>query len=252
MQAAGANLQAGAAASPPRQANPILLYSCLDSLDQWIRAGNGALVRYENGGSIDRAAGQDRLAVAIALRGTAALAGAEVTLRQLGRLGLNLLTIDDPSDPLFAGGQLAPGSTELLQTAQSANILLHIDLADTAFFDALAGVYKGRMLWSLDLPRAAALKSALQKRLSSGKFVLVLRCAPGDDARQLLDLAMSLPAGRLHLSILARAVDQEALQAMPAFVTMFHDLLNARVGGEQSYKMMEKWFGRNVKKILTQ
>lgn len=231
--------------------DPCSLYSRLDSLDQWIQAHPRELIRFENAGSVDRAAGQGRLAVALALHGTAALKGSAATLRQLGRLGLNLLILDDPTDPVFSGHDLGPVGKTLLPAAQAANILVQLDLADTTLVDAVMKGSNGRLLWSLDLDQAAAMQPALIRRLNSDKMILVLRSTAEDDPQQLLDLAMALPADRLYVSLVDSA-SPEAWRELPRFVMTFHKLLAARVGGEQSYKRMEKWFGRNLKKLLPQ
>jgi len=230
---------------------PCALFARLDSMEQWIGSQSQELIRFETAGSVDRAAGQGRLAVGIALRGTGTLKGSAATLRQLGRLGVNLLTIDDPSDPIFAGGQLSSAGRELLQTAQSANLLVHLDLADTTLVDAVMAGFQGRLFWSIGLDEAAANRAALQRRLNRDKTILILRCSAEDDPQQLLDLATSLPAGRLHISVL-EGMDAEKQRAAYAFVAACHKLLTAEVGGEQSYKRMEKWFGRNLKKLLPQ
>ncbi len=227
------------------------LFNSLDSLDQWIGAHPAELIRYENAGSVDRAAGQGKQATAVALRGTSALHGSPATLRQLGRLGLNLLALEDPADPVFAGSELAPAGITLLAAAQSTNLLVNLELADTARVDAVMKNFKGRLIWSLDLEQAAALQPALIRRLGNDKTILVLRLTAVDDPQQLLDLAMALPADRLHLSI-DHAVNTASWDALPGLVTTLHKLLTERTGGEQSYKRMEKWFGRNLKRLLPQ
>jgi hypothetical protein len=228
-----------------------LLFSRLDSLEKWIGRQQKHFIRYENAGAIDRAAGQAKVAVGIALRGTSGLDGSAALLGQLGRLGLNILSLADPADPLFAGKGIAPAGGELLQAAQSANLLLDVAMADTLLFDALQEAYKGRILWSVDWAQSAGKRGAIGRRLTGEKTLLILRFTPEDDLQALLDLALSLPANKVHLAILADG-EPDAAGTIPATISALHKLLTAKTGGEQSYKLMEKWMGRNAKRMLPQ
>ncbi len=228
---------------------PAQLFSRLDSLEQWIAAHPVHLTRYENSGSVDRAAGQGKLSAAVCLRGTHLLHGEASVARQLGRLGLNILAIDSPRDPVFAEGGIGAAGRELLRAAESASMLLHIDLADTSRAGELLDLWRGRAIWSLDLAKAAAMPQAVNRRLAAGKVVLLLRCRPEDDPGALLELAALLPSDRIHISILG-SPEPGQLKKMDGFVKALHTLAAARMGREESYKQMVKWFGRNVRRIL--
>ncbi|HOC23894.1 MAG TPA: M20/M25/M40 family metallo-hydrolase [bacterium] len=225
------------------------LFSRLDSLEQWIAAHPQHLARYENGGTIDRAAGQGKLAVGIRLKGTRALRGEAAVMRQLGRLGLNILTIDSPEDPLWAEIGNGKAGKALLRAAETASMLLHVDLADTSLAGALLTAWKGRAVWSLDLAAAAAMPGAVARRLADGKAIALLRCRPEDDPGGLLELAAQLPSDRIHISVLGSPESRE-LKRMEGFVSTLHSLAAAKMGREESYKQMEKWCGRNIRRIL--
>ncbi|HOC90176.1 MAG TPA: hypothetical protein PKI90_11570, partial [bacterium] len=65
----------------------------------------------------------------------------------------------------------------------------------------------------------------------------------------LLELAALLPSDRIHISILG-SPEPGQLKKIDGFVKALHTLAAARMGREESYKQMVKWFGRNVRRIL--
>ena len=228
------------------------LFDRLDSLEQYISARDKRLIRYTGSSTIDLAAGQTKLAVGIHLRGTGALQGDGVILRQLGRLGLNILTIDDPADAVFDGSRLAVQSGAMLRAAESTPLLLHVDLHDTLLVDAIGSAWKGNILWSLDLEQAVKLSDALKRRLAGKKLVVLLRCSPLDDPNQLDALAAALPSDKVHIALQGSTGESDAARDRESFVASLHSMLRERVGGEQAFKMMEKWLGRNLKSLLSQ
>ena len=238
------NLGIHGAALPLTAPEPALLCSRLDSLDQWIGRSARFLQRYEDGSSLDRAAGQGKLAVAVMLQGTRALQGSPAALRQLGRLGLNLLVISDPQDPLFADGEISAAGAALLKTGHAANLLLRSELSDTLLHNALNAAWPGRLIWSLDLKQAQRVRDRAASFAAAGKHVLALRCSGEEDVAELVDLALALPADRIHLELAADAAEQG-----PRLVTQLYRVLTQRVGGERSYKLMENWLGRNIKRV---
>lgn len=237
------------AALPLTAPAPASLFRQLDSLDQWIARTPGHLIRYEDGGSVDRAAGQGKLAVALLLQGTTALQNSPAALRQLGRLGLNLLVISSPQDPLFANGEISAAGAALLKAGQTANLMLRSELADTALHNALAAAWPGRLIWSLDLKEAQRLRTGTAAFAASGKHLLSLHCSDEEDMAELADFALTLPADKVHLDLTAGTA--EGWPDSPRLVTQFYQVLTQRVGGERSYKLMEKWLGRNLKRLLT-
>ena len=170
-------------------------------------------------------------------------------MRQLGRLGLKILTIDSPEDPLWAEIGNGKAGKALLRAAETASMLLHVDLADTSLAGALLTAWKGRAVWSLDLAAAAAMPGAVARRLADGKAIALLRCRPEDDPGGLLELAAQLPSDRIHISVLGSPESRE-LKRMEGFVSTLHSLAAAKMGREESYKQMEKWCGRNIRRIL--
>ena len=137
------------------------LYQSVDDLLQWIMENKDHLIRFENDASFSEAAGSGKLAVAIGLNGTQSLSKNIGAFRNISKLGLDVLSIGDPSDPIFSGNQLNMFGKEILQGCEHENVLIDWTIQDV---DALSNTiknYAGKVFIRLKIDQALHLDNQI-------------------------------------------------------------------------------------------
>lgn len=231
-------------------ASAVQIYAHLDSIGQFIKTSRASFLRYENAGSLDRAAADGKIAVATVLKGTAAVQEAPVLLRQLVQLGLNFIEID-ATDPIFQDAAISAQRVTLLQSIKETAVVLRVSGADSQQFAALRQNFPGRIIWSLTLPAAIAQQSAVKTALLADKTLLSLRLSVHDDPDQLSELVDLLPRQRIHLDVDPDLdLSDASLAAKKEMLQAFYRLRCHLSSVEMTYQDMERWCGRNLHALL--
>ncbi len=235
---------------PGTASSTVPLYARLDSIGQFIKTSSATFLRYENAGSLDRAAADGKIALATMLKGTAAVRETPFQLRQLVQLGLNYIEID-ATDPIFQDAAISAQGMTLLHSIKDAPVVLMVSRVDSQQISALRQNFTGRILWSLDLPAVIAQQAAVKRALQADKTLLSLQVTAQDDPDQLSELVDALPRQRVHLDVHADVdFSDAALEKKVEMLQAFY-LLRCHVSSvEMTYKEMEGWCGRNLKALL--
>ena len=232
-------------------ATPLALLQRLDSLSARIREASAVCLRFENGGSLDRAAADGKIAIAPLLLGSSAVAETPFLARQLVQLGVHFIEINAVDDPVFNGEGISAFGRSLLHSLQETAAVLIVSIPDSTRWGALRRAFSGRMIWSLDLAAAPYYTAPLAEWLERDKSLAVIRVAPADDPDELSTALERLPRSRVHLDFSsAWEVTGRDLQVKRSLLQQFYVLRCQRSGLETAYKEMEQWFGRNMKTLL--
>jgi len=229
------------------------LYHAADSLSQWIKAQERYLLPSRNGGSLNEAASSGKLAVTMKLDGTFLLDGDIGLFRNLTKLGVGFLSIDNPADPIFSGDSLSAIGNEVLQVCKDENVLLDCAVQVTAFVGIIMKESAGRAIFRFNAEKAVQLADWVKRRVDKKRHLLVIECSPACRTEKLSAIMDSFDCERIYFSFSSSkgtGLNEENLAVSFSLLQGLYELRVAKGGKEQAYKEMVAVWGGNLKWLL--
>ncbi len=225
------------------------LFADLDHVEELIRNGKDKrLIRFKNSASLDAAANESKLAVAVALNGSAMLAGNVMLARVLCRAGVNWLTIRDRQDPMFNAGLLSEWGKTLLKAWSEENGVLDCALSDTASIRALAAAYKGKMFLRVKYHLIDGLADFLVDIGKNKNCLVILEATPDQMPEKVWAFYERMRPAGLHLTLTNTLLISDELKYQ--WMQKLYDARLATAGRDVAYKQMTALLGEKLKSFI--
>ena len=220
------------------------LFTELEQVEQQI-IDDSTLIRFKNSAQLNEAAAQARLAVAVILNGTARLQGKTAYARMLCRAGVNWLSIQSTTDPIFSQNGLSDWGRSLLQAWSEENGLLDCTIADTAQVASLLSVGQSKVMLRLRQQQAVALADWLKRKLQDKRLLLILEATPDQPVEPVWKLVEQLPAAGCHVAFTKPLAINDEYKYQ--WLQKLYDIRKNTEGVAKTYSVMLKLFGENLK-----
>jgi hypothetical protein len=225
------------------------LFNDLDRVEELIRSGKDkTLLRFKNSATLDAAAGESKLAVAVALEGTASLNKNAVLARMLCRAGVNWLTIRDREDPILSSGQLTDWGKDFLKVLGEENGILDCAVSDTTAIRAISKALKGKMFLRVKYHQIDGLGKFLADIGNKKSCLVILEATPDQIPDKVWALWGQMKPGSLHLTMLNSLLISDELKYQ--WLQKMYEARLATVGQEAAYKHMTSLLGESLKNFI--
>ncbi len=234
------------------------LYGAVDAFDGWIGQHSDHVMRYEDSGSLNRAAGSGKLAAALGMSGTTILGGNEGRLRQLARLGLDVIRLDDSHDPVFDDSAPSAWGKSVLEVCKKENILLVLGLADPGVTMSVIEAYNGKAVVRAPVKHILENQDACRRVVDDQNSLLTVECCSETEADQLSQIMDTLGTRAIHFSMFSspsehRGKESHKSASAEGFFRLIQNLYEKRmVGRDKStvYDEMVRVLGGNLRRVL--
>src|SRR4030042_4662032 len=119
------------------EGDPVVLYEALESWKQWIEENGKHLIDFNGAAVLNDAAGSGRLAVALGVEGAGLFQERILHFKNLAKLGLDVVSLGDPSGPLFVEGKWSAFGRTFFDVCRKENVLIDWTITDTACIRAM-------------------------------------------------------------------------------------------------------------------
>ena len=224
------------------------LLGAADAFDVWIENNSDYLLRYKNSRTINQAAGSGKIAVALGLSGTHALDGNERLLRQLSKLGLNVLRIDSPDDSVFDESTLSEWGKKVLGTCGEEQLLLEICTEDVDLIKTVTDAHKGKAVIRVPWKQVLGKEGSYQNVVKNKNVFLVIECCPEAKAAHLSMFIDQWGVKGVHFSMLSahqNGDDEEYRASLSAewFFRLMQELYELRLENSDKQTVYEEMVG---------
>jgi len=234
------------------------LFGAVDAFDGWIGQHCDHVMRYEDSGSLNRAAGSGILAAALGMSGTTLLGGKEGRLRQLARLGLDVIRLDDSHDPVFDGSALSAWGKSVLGVCEKENILLVLGLTDPGVTMSVIEAYNGKAVVQAPVKDILKNQDAYRRVVDDKNALLTVQCCPETEADQLSQIMDTLGTRSIHFSLFSPCLEHQEKESHKAvsaerFFRLIQNLYEKRMSSRDKgtvYDEMVRVLGGNLRRVL--
>ncbi len=235
--------------------SPLALYSAIDEMSEWIRSDQEHWIRFQNGGSLSQAGSDGRIALGLALDGTACLNRDLALFRHVSRLGIDLLRLHDADDPVFGKESLSAFGKGVLGICSVEGIPVLLDAAESSMLHMLEE-HTGPVVVFRDWEQMAGDLRDLKRFLEGKKRLLVLHCDSSMNAAALSDVIDVLGDHEVHLSVVTEGMIEKAVPEYDRISwkhCLAQKLVEERLRKHDKaavYEEMVRLFGGNLRKVL--
>ena len=226
------------------------LYAAIDSLSQLSQSDSANQVRFEGNTSFNVAAAEGKLVIAMGLRGTDALNGNLPLIRNLSKIGLDVLQIARATDPIFTGNALNPFGKKVLQICSKHGVCLDWTLSDSNLMRTTMDDFGGKGVIRLPLADARKLSPKLKSLVTPENRLLIVECDSASNAADVSILIDELGSKNLHISVAASDEAADAQNWRYRLIQNVYQLRLDKSNQEDTYDDMVRTLGGNLKNLL--
>jgi hypothetical protein len=228
---------------------PQQLFNDLDRVEELIRSSaNKTLLRFKNSATLDAAAGESKLAVAVSLEGSSLLNNNTVLARMLCRAGVNWLTIKDREDPILSSGRLTEWGKSLLKVWSEENGILDCALSDTVAIRAIYAAFKGKLFLRVKYHQIESLGGFLAELGNKKSCLVILEATPDQAPEKVWPCWDRIKPGAVHLCMLNSLLISDDLKYQ--WLQKMYEARLAGVGQEAAYRQMTSLLGESLKSFI--
>jgi hypothetical protein len=226
-------------------------YRSIDEMNQWVKRNDRQLIRFQNGNSLNQAKSEGKMAVATGVIGSQIFQHDIGALRNLSKLGLSFLCLNDKSDPMFEGSKLSSFGENVLSACQEGNITIVWQIEDDPLLQKIFRNYTGKVLIKKPGQQAGIISDAVKELLKQKNVLLLVECNPGGKSEQLSELIDKIGAQQLHFSIMedSKNSNSDGNWAHRLMQELYENRMKQHNRNEV-YKEMVKVLGENLRNFL--
>lgn len=227
--------------SESKQTN-LKVYHAIDSLNQWINENKAYFIRYENGNALDQAASSGKLAIALGIEGSAWLEKNIALLRNLSKLGLNVIRFNNETDPAFNNDQLSPFGQEVFKICQEQKVVIDWTIKDDLLTANALNNYTGNVVIRRNCSEIKNLSSSIQVLLEQKNILSIVECSENCHAEDLATVINLIGEKNIHISVVPSS-DHKKIQQL-------YEHRLTRSDKKNVYEAMVRLMGGNLKQLL--
>jgi hypothetical protein len=226
-------------------------YRSIDEMNQWVKTNDRLLIRYQNGNSLNQSKSEGKMAVATGVVGSQIFQRDIGALRNLSKLGLSFLCLNDKSDPIFEGRKLSRFGEEILSVCKDGNITIALQIEDDAWLQKIFRSYPGKMLIKKTAQQAGSMSDDMKEMASKENVFLLVECNSEDGSKQLSGLMDKIGTQKLHFMIKTNSQDANSNGnwAYRLIQELYENRMKQHTRNEV-YQEMVKVLGGNLKDFL--
>jgi hypothetical protein len=239
-----------------RNADPSTLFAAADSFYTTVQKQNHFLIPFQNGGSLNQSSGSGKIAVALGLDERDLDVDDIGLFRNLLRLGVRFLRIQDPSSPLFDQDGWSPFGSTIVQLCQGKNIIMDWTIDDAYFTQNRLSGLEGKILLRMTPDDALNAPFGFEDLVQGKDRLAYIECSPGTNVQELMDLIARYGDQNVHFSVLHRCSGKKESScpapetwAYPLFQKVYESL-SASKDKKSTYDDMTRILGENLKAFL--
>jgi len=227
------------------------LYKTAGKLPIWIDSKKDMLVSFNNSQSFNDAAGNEKLTALMGIQGTTCLENQPGHFRNLTKIGIDVLTISDASDPLFEMGSVSDFGMQILKTCKDRKVVLDWTIDDIELFISTLNSYEGKVILRLNARDLDPIEPALSELLKKENILLVAQCNPSCRASDLSNMIDAVGDRNIHFSGVSFILDHDA-DPFYRLIKEFYDirLKEKDKDKREVYSTMVRILGGNMKAML--
>lgn len=226
-------------------------YRCIDEMNQWVNRNERQVIRYQNGNSLHQAKSAGKIAIATGVVGSQLFQRNLGALRNLAKLGLTFLMLNDRSDPIFEGSKLSAFGDEVLTACQETNITLVWQIDDDRLLPKLSSNGSGKVLIAKAAPTARMQFDHLAALVKPKNCLLLIECHPACQPDQLSELMDKVGVQKLHFSMLTKTNDPNSDSDWPdRLIQGLYENRLKQGTKNNGYKEMVQVLGENLRSFL--
>ncbi len=223
------------------------LFEQINHIERILKTSN-IWLRYANSASLDRAAAEQKVAVAVGLQENTLFDHPLTYFSALARLGLNFLRIKEGQYLFSPDGKVNDKGNDILKTCSKHAIILDCNFTDTVLVQLILDNYDGKFCWRVPLAQSERLLSFAKKNLHGNHRLWVIQCREADSVEVLSRMIDAQGVSNIHVDL--SLFDEEATLSRAQWLQSFYRLRRQEVGIAHAYKEMEQIMGRNLKMML--
>jgi hypothetical protein len=226
-------------------------YLSIDEMNQWVKRNDRQLIRYQNGNSLNQAKSDGKIAIATGIVGSQIFQHNISALRNLSKLGLDFLCLNDKSDPMFEGSKLSAYGEDVLNVCQEGKIAIVWQIENDLLLQRIFRSYSGKVLIKKTVKQAAIMSDNVKEMAKQKNALLLVECNPEGKPEQLSELMDNIGVQQLYFSIMAENKDSnsDSNWAHRLMQELYENRMK-RSNRNEVYKEMVKVLGENLKNFL--
>ncbi len=235
----------------PLFSQPDNYYRCIDEMNQWVKRNGQLALRYQSGNSLHQAKSEGKIAVATGVMGTKIFVHDTGALRNLSKLGLSFLCINDKRDPIFEGSKLSAFGAEILSICQEGNITLVWQANDGSLLSKILKSYSGKVLVKNAGNMETISHEPIEEFAPLKNVLLLIEWDPDSQAEKLSELMDRIGVHKVHFSIIAGDNDPNSnIDPSIRLVQQLYESRMQRHNRNEVYREMTKVLGENLRNFL--
>ncbi len=226
-------------------------YISIDEMNQWVKKNDRLLMRYENGNSLNQAKSSGKIAITTGVVGSHLFQIDIGALRNLSKLGLSFLCVNDKLDPALDGDELSSYGENVLDACREGNITIVWQIEDDPLLQKILSNYTGKVLVKKSAKQQTIMSGLIEEVVEQKNVLFLIECDPECRAEQLADLIDKIGVQKLHFSLMVESNDSNPKNDWA--IRLMQELYERRMKGHnrnEVYKEMVKVLGENLKIFL--
>jgi hypothetical protein len=188
--------------------DPFSLYRAVDRFSQWIKDHQKSFIRFVNGSSLNTAASRNKVALLLALRDTRIIKEDPAHFRNLVKMGVNVLTLADTTDPVFNHKNWSDFGQQILNACKEENVLIEWRISDPHRILVFGKSYEGRSILRLDMHQIQELGEKLKSIPLDEQLLLVVECCPRTTVTDCIQILESVGSKYIHFSLIGETCSE--------------------------------------------
>ncbi len=227
-------------------------YRSIDEMNQWIKTNNRLALRYQNGNSLSQAKSEGKMAVATGAIGSQLFLRDLGALRNLSKLGLSFLCLNEKSDPIFEGNKLSAFGQDVIKICQDEHIALVWQIEHRELLSKLFRNFSGKVIIQKTAPLTATTIDELKALAPQQNALFWIQCQPNCSPDQLSEWMDAVGIQKLHFSILPidGSDEHSGIDWRMRLVQGLYETRMQRHGRNETYQEMVKVLGENLRNFL--
>lgn len=226
-------------------------YRSIDEMNQWVNRNERQVIRYQNGNSLHQAKSAGKIAIATGVVGSQLFQRKLGAMRNLSKLGLTFLVLNDRSDLMFEGRKLSVPGEEMLRICEQGNIALVWQIDDDPLLQKLLSNCSGKVLIAKGAQTARMQFDEIAALVKPKNCLLLIECQQDCQPDQLSELMDRIGAQKLHFSMLTNTSDPAVDSDWPdRLIQRLYENRLKQGTKNKVYKEMVQVLGENLRNFL--
>ncbi|MDZ7375644.1 MAG: M28 family peptidase, partial [candidate division KSB1 bacterium] len=233
----------------PLFSQPENCYRSIDEMNQWVKNNSHLALRYQNGNSLHQARSEGKIAIATGVVGSQIFQRDLGALRNLPKLGLTFLVLNDRSDMMFEGSKLSAFGEEVLRICQAENIAIFWQIEHHELLQKLLRNFSGKVIVQKRPPLSPLMIEEVKALAQQKNALLWIECQSDVQPHQLSELMDVIASEKLHFSIQVNSQNADTDWPMRLVQALYENRMQ-RHSRNAVYKEMVKVLGENLRNFL--